>query len=137
MAGKKLPWKRRKIKEDYLADKDLFEYIKNIPEKDLTPYSSGEHEYNIDDEIARKQNILNKGLEQDIALKKLTLLILFIFLGLETLCIFIFAFLQATNTFKFKLDEWSFKLLIAATLSQITYMLQVAVKHLFPVKAKT
>jgi hypothetical protein len=130
--------KKKKSKEtenhSSTVDQEIFDYIKNIPEDEFTPYPSQKYEYSIDDEIARKQSILNRGLEQDIALKRLTLLILFIFLGLETVCIFVFAYFQATGVFGFKLDEWSFKLLIAATISQITYMLQVAVKHLFPVK---
>ncbi len=74
------------------------------------------------------------GLEQDVKLKRITLFILFGFLALETLAIFVFAFFQATSLFNFKLEEWSFKLLVTATILQITYMLQVAVKHLFPTK---
>jgi hypothetical protein len=82
----------------------------------------------------RKEEIENDALEQDIKLKKITLFALFIFLGIETLLIFLFSFLQATHLVDFRLEEWSFKLLVAATISQITYMVQVAVKHLFPNK---
>ncbi|HVA96542.1 MAG TPA: hypothetical protein VND99_02715 [Candidatus Acidoferrales bacterium] len=85
----------------------------------------------INDEIARRENIKNKDLEQDIRLKKMTLIILFIFLGVETTIIFAFSLLQATSLFGFKLEEWSFKLLVTATLIQIAFMLQVAVKYLF------
>jgi hypothetical protein len=80
------------------------------------------------------KEIKARGLEQDIDLKKDTLKKLFLFLFIETVVIFIFSFLQATKIFRFSLEEWSFKLLVSATLLQITYMLQVAVKHLFPTK---
>lgn len=76
-----------------------------------------------------------KGLEQDIELKKNTLKILFIFLFSETIVVFIFSFLQATTCLNFMLEEWSFKLLVSATLLQITYMVRAAVQHLFPTKA--
>lgn len=98
----------------------------------LPSYSvSQSKQLDINDEIARRENIKNKDLEQDITLKKRTLIILFTFLGVETAIIFFFSFLQATSLFGFKLEEWSFKLLITATLAQIAYMLQVAVKYLF------
>ncbi len=85
------------------------------------------------DEIdRRKEELKNQSLEQDIRLKKNTLNILFLFLGGETLLVFIYAYLQAIRAKGFALEEWSFKLLISATLLQITYMLQMAVKHLFP-----
>lgn len=89
------------------------------------------------DEEARKIQLQNDAAEQDIKLKKTTLKILFLFLGIETLLIFIFALAQGVGYFlsnKFELEDWSFRLLISATLLQITYMLQVAVKHLFPTK---
>ncbi|NQU99187.1 MAG: hypothetical protein HQ538_00455 [Parcubacteria group bacterium] len=81
---------------------------------------------------ADKEGIKNEGMRQDIALKKVTLLVLFIFLGLETIAIFAFSYFQATRFFGFNLEEWSFRLLVTATILQITFMLQVAVKHLFP-----
>lgn len=74
----------------------------------------------------------NKGLAQDIALKKTTLFALFGFLAIETAVIFLFAFFQAVRFGGFALEEWSFKLLVTATIVQITTMLLVAVKHLFP-----
>jgi hypothetical protein len=82
----------------------------------------------------RKSDLENEELAQNIILRKKTLWILFIFLGIETFFIFVFTFLQATKIWDFRLEEWSFKLLVAATISQITYMLQFAVKHLFPNK---
>ncbi len=81
-----------------------------------------------------RERIKNKGLNQDIDLKKMTLKVLFIFLGAETLLIFAFTFLQATHFLWFKLEEWSFKLLVFATITQITFMVNIAVKHLFPSK---
>ena len=91
-----------------------------------------------------KEKIKNEGLKQDIKLKKTTLITLFVFLSIETLLIFFFSYLQAIHVDCtklshphwglecFHLEEWSFKLLITATISQITIMLLVAVKHLFP-----
>ncbi len=80
----------------------------------------------------RRKELENDAFSQDIALKRITLIVLFVFLALETVLVFTFAFLQATKLLSFSLEEWSFKLLITATLSQITLMLNVAVKHLFP-----
>ena len=82
----------------------------------------------------QKQAIENRGKLQDIHLKRTTLNRLFLFLAIETALIFSFAILQAWGVRGFHLEEWSFKLLVSATLLQITYMLQVAVKHLFPNK---
>lgn len=81
-----------------------------------------------------KEDIENEGLEQDIRLKKWTLIILFGFLSVETVAIFTYSYFQATMFLGFNLEEWSFKLLVAATITQITYMCQMAVKHLFPGK---
>lgn len=81
-----------------------------------------------------RESIKNKGLAQDITLKRITLVALFIFLAVETLLIFGFTFLQATFIWSFYLEEWSFKLLIVSTITQITFMLNIAVKHLFPNK---
>lgn len=80
----------------------------------------------------KKEDIENEDLAQNIRLKKHTLYVLFGFLAVETIAIFSFSFFQATYLFKFDLEEWSFKLLVTATILQITFMIQVAVKHLFP-----
>lgn len=80
----------------------------------------------------RKEEIENESLEQDIRLKRHTLYALFTFLLVETIVVFLFSYLQATGKCGFYLEDWSFRLLVAATISQITYMLQVAVRHLFP-----
>lgn len=88
----------------------------------------------VEDVATEEQRIKNKGLQQDMSMKKATLWILFSFLGVETITIFVFALFQAINFRSFHLEEWSFKLLITATISQITIMLVIAVKHLFPHK---
>ncbi|HMH70525.1 MAG TPA: hypothetical protein VK502_03925 [Candidatus Saccharimonadales bacterium] len=86
------------------------------------------------DEKKRKQKIDNDNAEKDQRLKTLTLVLLFAFLTLETIVIFVLAFFQGFGYNKFHLDEWSFKLVILATLGQITAMLTIAVTHLFPKK---
>ena len=87
-------------------------------------------------EEIQKKYIENMARRQDIKLKKRTLYCLFIFLGLETIAIFVFGYFQAVGKgfsgVDFNLQEWSFRLLVTATIIQITFMLQVAVKHLFP-----
>jgi len=100
--------------------------------KDFEPFQSGKKS-KIDEDVRKKQ-LENNALEQDIALKKATLWILFGFLAFEIIAVFVFAYFQAVKFRGFALEEWSFKLLVTATLIQITYMLQVAVKHLFPNK---
>jgi hypothetical protein len=84
------------------------------------------------DEKLRKQQIANDNAEKDQALKGDTLRKLFRFLWAETAVIFLLAFLQGFTWAKFKLDQWSFRLVITATLGQITAMLTIAVRHLFP-----
>ncbi len=116
--------------------KELLEKIKkernNFYHPLRAPYSSGKR---IVSKIkTSREEIANKDAEQNIKLKRHTLYALFGFLVIETILIFLYSFWQATNIFNFGLEEWSFKLLIAATISQITYMMQVAVKHLFPNK---
>jgi len=87
----------------------------------------------LSDEITRRQQLKNDALAQDIRLKEQTLQRLFVFLTVETAVIFMMAFMQAIRwPFGFNLDDWSFRLLLAATISQITFMLNIAVKNLFP-----
>ncbi len=76
----------------------------------------------------------NDNTKQDMALKKGTLIALFIFLALETALVFYFTYLQGKECDGFHLEEWSFKLLLGATIFQISYMLKIAVQHLFPNK---
>lgn len=86
----------------------------------------------IGDELAKREKLRNVDIEQDIELKRLTLIILLWFLGVETFIIFSFAFLQATTFLNFRLEEWSFRLLVGATITQIYLMLRIAVEYLFP-----
>jgi len=86
------------------------------------------------DEKIRRQQIENDNIEKDQRLKETTLRILFYFLTAETIVIFTLAFFQGFQTGEFHLEEWSFRLVIAGTLSQIAAMLIIAVKNLFPSK---
>lgn len=88
----------------------------------------------IREEKARKEKIANDIREKDHRLKERTLTLLFIFLGMETLVIFYISLLQGFKLEGFELDAWSFRLLVTATLGQITAMLTIAIKHLFPRK---
>lgn len=87
----------------------------------------------INQEIARKQQLENENTAQDIVLKRVTLNRLFWFLTAETATIFLFALFQATSwPDHFRLEDWSFRLVVTATIAQITGMLFVAVRYLFP-----
>lgn len=87
----------------------------------------------INDEIARAEKIKNDNAEQDITLKRNTWYRLFRFLSIETALVFILAFFQGIHwPWGFHLEDWSFKLVITATIGQITAMLYVAVRYLFP-----
>jgi hypothetical protein len=113
------------VKDNY--SRELFKLRnKGVAYKNSTPDRS------IDDIGKDTKRLQNKALEQDINLRKETLKALFVFLGIETLIIFLFSLFQATGFIGFKLEEWSFKLLTTTTIVQITIMLQVAVKYLFP-----
>jgi len=81
-----------------------------------------------------KAKLENEALQQDIKLKKYTLIALFGFLTVETALIFVMTFFQGFEFGNFSLEEWSFRLLISATITQITVMLLIAVRHLFPQK---
>lgn len=87
----------------------------------------------INQEIARAERIKNDNAEQDIQLKRNTWYRLFRFLITETTVVFVLAFFQAIHwPWQFHLEEWSFKLVVAVTIGQITAMLYVAVRYLFP-----
>jgi hypothetical protein len=89
----------------------------------------------IEQEVARKQQLENENTAQDIRLKRITINRLFVFLGIETALIFMYAFFQAVHwPAQFQLEEWSFRLVVGATIAQITGMLFVAVRYLFPNK---
>jgi hypothetical protein len=87
----------------------------------------------IEQEVARKQQLENENTAQDIRLKRVTIDRLFRFLAAETALIFVFTFFQAINwPAQFQLEDWSFRLVVSATIAQITGMLFVAVRYLFP-----
>jgi len=87
----------------------------------------------INQEIARAERIKNDNAEQDIQLKRNTWYRLFRFLIIETTVVFVMAFFQAIHwPWDFHLEEWSFKLVVTVTIGQITAMLYVAVRYLFP-----
>lgn len=118
----------------YNVDDKFFSIYKDLVgnvEKTGKKYFRSER---VEDAATEMQRIQNEGMRQDIEMKRSTLKILFAFLSFETIAVFCFSFLQATKIFNFALEEWSFKLLVASTISQITVMLVIAVKHLFPNK---
>jgi hypothetical protein len=87
----------------------------------------------IDDIEQERKRLENQDYAQNTTLKRRTINLLFRFLALETTAIFVFAFAQATRwPADFHMEEWSFKLLVTATIAQITGMLLVAVRYLFP-----
>lgn len=86
------------------------------------------------DELTRAERLKNDDIEQNITLKRIVLNRLFRFLAIETAVIFLCAFLQATHWLGFNLEQWSFNILVTATIAQITGMLFVAVRYLFPTK---
>lgn len=100
------------------------------------PRASADHVYpkpvTIDEKI-RKAKIENDNVIRDQQLKELTLKMLFTFLAAETVIIFAFTLLQGLNR-GFHLEEWSFRVVLSATILQITAMLTIAVQHLFPKK---
>lgn len=99
------------------------------------PTAESKDRIDIEQEIARERKIKNDNAEQDIALKRTTLNRLFRFLTAETALIFLLAFFQAIHwPHNFHLENWSFKLLVTVTVAQITGMLFVAVRYLFPTK---
>lgn len=83
-------------------------------------------------EQVRQSRIRNDILESDQNMKKYSLIALFVLLGLETVAIFVLVFFQGFTLWGFHIEEWNFRLVIAGTLIQITAMLEVAIRHLFP-----
>lgn len=108
------------------------ESIQEILKSSIGFQSEEQKPVRMKEELARREKLKNVDIEQDIKLKKLTLKVLLCFLGIETFVIFLFAFLQATTFLNFKLEEWSFRLLLSATITQIYLMLRIAVEYLFP-----
>lgn len=84
-------------------------------------------------EKARTQKIKNDNMVSDQKMKKWSLVALFVFLGLESIAIFVVIFLQGGDP-SFYLEEWSFRILVAGTIYEIVQILKIAIKHLFPSK---
>lgn len=108
-----------------------FDVLDKIQQRNAPPGEKAQ-KLDIEQEIAREQKIKNDNAEQDIALKRLTLRLLFLFLAVETALIFLFTFAQALQFHGFHLEEWSFRTLVTGTILQITGMLFAAVRYLFP-----
>lgn len=115
-------------RKENLSLSDLKEFIESSSSYRKKPATK------MDDELTRREELKNRDLEQDIQLKKTTLNTLLNFLKIESIAIFLFAFFQATNFLGFNLEEWSFRILTAATITQIYLMLRIAVEYLFPKK---
>lgn len=115
--------------------KDIFEDIEaSSKELSVHPFSTEVMAVQ-DDFQKRKYELENMAFEQDMQLKKSTMNRLFWFLAIETLGVFILAFMQGSKVpYNFQIEEWSFNILVSATILQITAMLTIAVKHLFPEK---
>ncbi len=114
-------------RERNISEHKIYSSLRSQPERKITEKIE-------DREEKRKKQLQNEALAQDIELKKTTLNRLFILLFGETIIVFILITFQGFGWYNFYLEEWSFKLLIVATISQITLMLKIAVKHLFPEK---
>lgn len=129
--------KPTKIAHDVLLREPDVDHYFQVLEKAKPVSTSDENQKKIDinEEIARERKIKNDNAEQDIGLKRTTLITLFVFLAIETGLIFLFALFQAIGRPDgFILQEGSFRLLVGATIAQITGMLFVAVRYLFPTK---
>ncbi|MDD3020862.1 MAG: hypothetical protein PHX61_07775 [Alphaproteobacteria bacterium] len=130
---------RERFKNSYIRLKQDLMYFKETDGLDKSDMSHLRGKENINNQTVdfqsiRKQQLKNDELEWDIKLRKKTLINLLDILKAETIVIFIFTFLQATHLCGFYLEEWSFRLVISATIAQVASMLIIAVKHLFPKK---
>lgn len=110
----------------------ILKELKQVQIDPLASFNSFSSQSVLEKAKTRKAELENDALEDFIKLKRLTLILLFIFLAAETVTVFVIAFFQGFKPREFIIEEWSFKLIILATITQITTMLLVAVKHLFP-----
>jgi hypothetical protein len=113
---------------------DALRVISNAPPAGAVP--TQEQQPSVDNRILEEEvrlaRIENDIREKDQALKEQTLRWLFILLGIETGVVFVIAVMQGFHLVGFALDEWSLRLLLAATLVQTVSMLTIAIRHLFP-----
>lgn len=121
----------RKERTPYI---DALRVISNAPPAGSAP--AHEQKPSVDNRILEEEvrlaRIENDIREKDQALKEQTLRWLFILLGIETGVVFVIAVMQGFHLGGFALDEWSLRLLLAATLVQTVSMLTIAIRHLFP-----
>jgi len=89
-------------------------------------HASLPREKSIEDRI--KEETIN-NMKLDIELKKDTLYFLLILLGVETFAIFTLVFFQGFGIIA--IEEWTMRILTVSTITQITVMLNIAVKYLF------
>lgn len=105
----------------------------SAPVSPATPPKRARKSVDIREELARRERIKNDDAEQDILLKRKTLNLLFYLLFVETAAVFVLAFMQSVHEpWHFAMQDSSFKILVGATILQITAMLSVAVAYLFP-----
>lgn len=79
-----------------------------------------------------KKQAENGLINKNQALKQLTLILLFILLFVESITLFVLTFFQGFKFYNFDLDHITLRIVIVATLVQISAMLTIAVRHLFP-----
>ncbi|MNY37597.1 hypothetical protein D3C86_1721710 [compost metagenome] len=79
-----------------------------------------------------KKQAENGLINKNQTLKKLTLILLFILLFVESIALFVLAFFQGFKFYGFDLDDITLRIIIVASLVQISAMLTIAVRHLFP-----
>lgn len=129
---------------DFSYYKRLLSEVRNedIP-RVTAPFSPTEKPVRFSDLIS-KERVRTRTLENDKkerenqlitsnqSLKRLTLNLLFALLYLESLVLFILAFFQGFSLHGFDLDPVTLRILVVATLAQISTMLTIAVRHLFP-----
>lgn len=116
-----------------IEDTRLYKSLPELTHRQIIAGMPTTHQVDINEEIARAEKIKNDNAEQDIALKRSTWYRLFRFLITETTVVFALAFFQGIHwPWHFHLEDWSFKLVVVATIGQITAMLYVAVRYLFP-----
>lgn len=121
---------KNSIKEELLDDFKINPYLPKFTS--FTYDKPKSFKERINDVKIKNWEIKNKELLINIILKACTLVVLFLFLWWETDKIFNLALLQGQQDNNFELDEWSFRAMISATILEVTAMLFIAVKHLFP-----
>ncbi len=79
-----------------------------------------------------KKQTENSLINKNQSLKKLTLILLFVLLFVESIALFVLAFFQGFKYYGFDLDAITLRIIVVASLAQISAMLTIAVRHLFP-----